>query len=89
MLTITSNLFEANRFMSEIEIIHLRSINDKNDEYIKQLINNGCKYINLLASSEYLIQMISVVEKNNLANFGWFNVFGSDYQIDKTTGELS
>jgi hypothetical protein len=87
LFTIASHLFLKNNFNS-LEICHIRAIGDSNDIGIKKQIENGCKYVNIMSSSENLLQMLSVVEKTNMNEFGLFNVIKRNYELDKVTGEL-
>jgi hypothetical protein len=88
LFTLASHIFVKNTF-DGLNIFHIRAIGDSNDEGIKNQIKNGCRYTNILASSEYLMEMISVVEKDNLEGFGWFNVIKCNYRLDPTNNELS
>ncbi|MDR2369790.1 MAG: hypothetical protein LBD63_04145 [Mycoplasmataceae bacterium] len=83
IFTLASYFFNVNDF-NNLEIIHIRAIGDNNDlGILKQIDKNNCKYINVFASSEYLIQMISVIEKSNLMSFGWHTKFAYEWKLNE------
>jgi hypothetical protein len=79
LLVLGTEILKKNPKLKNLSIIDIRLL--KNKENIKNAVKHKNIYLNVFASSDYLIQFVSRIDKKNINGIGIFNYLYNKYRI--------